>query len=69
MITEIVWILFMLGAITAVIVAAVRENKARAKAVKALQPTSVDPAASAGAGDGFGFDEMAESEFNVDSLN
>jgi hypothetical protein len=66
---EIFWLLLMLGAIVATIVAAVREKKARSAAVQSLQSTSMSDMGGEGDSLGsFGNEEPGQFEFNVDSV-
>lgn len=65
---EIFFLLLMLGSVIAVIVAAIKEKKARAAASRMMQPAPMPMEASTGSSDGFGNEGGDGFEFNVDSF-
>ena len=68
------WILVMLGLVTAFVVVAMREKKAKDKALKELAPQPLDEAELEGTGedmmsDGFGEPEGEPAELDENALN
>ena len=65
---EIFCLLLMFGSVVAVIVAAIKEKKARAAANRLMQPAPMPMAAETASSDGFGNEGGDGFEFNVDSF-
>lgn len=68
MIPEILWLILMVGAIIATIVAAIREKKSRAAVAAMMQPAPMSMGGESESMDSFGDDGQSGFEFNVDSF-